>query len=412
MDMDPIFVRNGLITFILLIASLSLHEWGHAIVADLLGDDTPRMDGRVTLNPLVHLDLLGTVILPLFNIFALGSSFPFIAWAKPVRVNLSNFRHRARDDVLVTFAGPATNLAIALVAGESLELPAPGAGRRARDVRWARDQPGHSPCRDRRRLVPRCGLPAPGGACPQDRHDERGPRRVQPGADPPARRGRPAPPRRRNVGGDLHQRFPLQRPRHADRDQHLRCPAGDWRPGRRGQHSVLASLRLDQPVRVVPDLPVTLGGWLRRAERLYAKHGVALGQTAALAHDEALYLILRTLGLPLDSGPSVLGRKLSAPESAEIGAVFDRRLAGRVPAAYITREAWLGGMRFYVDERVLIPRSYFVEIIPEQAGPWLPDPARVTRIADVCTGSGCLAILLARHFKKARLDAIDLSADA
>lgn len=114
--MDPIFVRNGLITFILLIASLSLHEWGHAIVADLLGDDTPRMDGRVTLNPLVHLDLLGTVILPLFNIFALGSSFPFIAWAKPVRVNLSNFRHRARDDVLVTFAGPATNLAIALVA--------------------------------------------------------------------------------------------------------------------------------------------------------------------------------------------------------------------------------------------------------------------------------------------------------
>ena len=157
---------------------------------------------------------------------------------------------------------------------------------------------------------------------------------------------------------------------------------------------------------------MTLGGWLRRAERLYAKHGVALGQTAALAHDEALYLILRTLGLPLDSGPSVLGRKLSAPESAEIGAVFDRRLAGRVPAAYITREAWLGGMRFYVDERVLIPRSYFVEIIPEQAGPWLPDPARVTRIADVCTGSGCLAILLARHFKKARLDAIDLSADA
>src|ERR1039458_5790806 len=132
MDMDPIFVRNGLITFILLIASLSLHEWGHAIVADLLGDDTPRMDGRVTLNPLVHLDLLGTVILPLFNIFALGSSFPFIAWAKPVRVNLSNFRHRARDDVLVTFAGPATNLAIALVAivvGSFLVAAYPRLGR-------------------------------------------------------------------------------------------------------------------------------------------------------------------------------------------------------------------------------------------------------------------------------------------
>lgn len=157
---------------------------------------------------------------------------------------------------------------------------------------------------------------------------------------------------------------------------------------------------------------MTLGGWLRRAERLYAKHEAALGQTAAWAHDEALYLILRTLGLPLDSSPSVLGRRLSAAESAGIGTVFHRRLAGRVPAAYITREAWLGGVRFYVDERVLIPRSYFVEIIPEQAGPWLPDPARVTRIADVCTGSGCLAILLARHFKRARIDAVDVSADA
>jgi len=157
---------------------------------------------------------------------------------------------------------------------------------------------------------------------------------------------------------------------------------------------------------------VTVGGWLRRAERLYAEHGAALGQTATGAHDEALYLILRTLGLPLASEPSVLGRKLSARESAGLRAVFRRRLVDRVPAAYITREAWLGAMRFYVDERVLIPRSYFVEIIPAQSGPWLPDPATVARVADVCTGSGCLAIMLARHFRKARVDAVDLSADA
>ena len=84
----------------------------------------------------------------------------------------------------------------------------------------------------------------------------------------------------------------------------------------------------------------------------------------------------------------------------------------RVPAAYITREAWLGGLRFHVDERVLIPRSYFVEILPGQVDPWLRDPARVRRVADVCTGSGCLAVLLARHFKGARVDAIDLSVDA
>jgi len=157
---------------------------------------------------------------------------------------------------------------------------------------------------------------------------------------------------------------------------------------------------------------VTLGGCLRRAEGLYAQRGAALGQTAAGAHDEALYLILRTLGLPLDSDPSVLRRRLSASEEAGIGSVLHRRLVDRVPAAYITREAWLGPVRLYVDERVLIPRSYFVEIIPGQSGPWLPDPAKVTRVADVCTGCGCLAIMLARHFRKARVDAVDLSADA
>ncbi len=157
---------------------------------------------------------------------------------------------------------------------------------------------------------------------------------------------------------------------------------------------------------------MTAAGWLRRAEGMYARHGAALGQTATGAHDEALYLILRTLGLPLDSAPSVLMRKLRVPESAAIAAVLHRRLVDRVPAAYITREAWLGGMRFHVDERVLIPRSYFVEIIPGQVDPWVSDAAGVTRVADVCTGSGCLAILLAGHFKNARVDGFDLSADA
>jgi ribosomal protein L3 glutamine methyltransferase len=145
---------------------------------------------------------------------------------------------------------------------------------------------------------------------------------------------------------------------------------------------------------------------------MYATDGAALGQIATGSHDEALYLMLRTLGLPLDSPASVLGRTLTSAESAAIGAVFRRRLVERVPAAYLTGEAWLGGLRFHVDERVLIPRSYFVEILPEQVDPWLPDHAKVTRVADVCTGSGCLAVLLARHFKAARVDAIDLSPGA
>jgi ribosomal protein L3 glutamine methyltransferase len=157
---------------------------------------------------------------------------------------------------------------------------------------------------------------------------------------------------------------------------------------------------------------MNLGRWLTRAERMYEASGASMGQVASNWRDEALYLILSTLGLPLESDVSVLRREVSQRESAALEEVFRRRLFEKEPAAYITGEAWLGGLRFAVDPRVLIPRSYFVEILPEQVDPWLPDPAAVTRVADVCTGSGCLAILLARHFRKAAVDAFDISADA
>jgi len=156
----------------------------------------------------------------------------------------------------------------------------------------------------------------------------------------------------------------------------------------------------------------TLGGWLQWAERAYARHGVALGQVATTAHDEALYLLLRTLGLPLDSRPAVLKKKLTAAEADRVEEVFRRRIDERVPAAYLTREAFLGGHRFYVDERVIIPRSYFLELLPEQIPHWLPAGRPVKRVVDVCTGSGCLAILLAHQFPGAKVDAIDLSPDA
>jgi len=150
----------------------------------------------------------------------------------------------------------------------------------------------------------------------------------------------------------------------------------------------------------------TLGEWLGRAEESYAEAGAALGQIATNAHDEALYLLLRTLELPLTSDARVLKRRLSPAEEKRLDAVLHRRLVDRVPAAYLTREAWLGGHRFYVDERVIIPRSYFVELFE---GVRRPDPVR---IADVCTGSGCLAILLAHRFPGALVDAIDLSPQA
>lgn len=162
----------------------------------------------------------------------------------------------------------------------------------------------------------------------------------------------------------------------------------------------------------MPTQPRTLGEWLTWAERQYARHRLALGQVATSAHDEALYLLLRTLGLPLDSKPAVLRKKTTAEENTRLAEVFRRRIEEHVPAAYLTREAWLGEHRFYVDERVIIPRSYFLEIIPEQLPQWLPAKKPVKRAVDVCTGSGCLAILLAHQFPVAKVDAIELSTDA
>jgi Zn-dependent protease len=116
MDLDPSFIRDGLITFILLLACITFHEWGHAIVADLLGDETPRADGRVSLNPMVHIDMVGTIFIPLINIFVFGGGLPFIAWGKPVITNPPNPKNRWRDDLLIASAGPAANLLFALVA--------------------------------------------------------------------------------------------------------------------------------------------------------------------------------------------------------------------------------------------------------------------------------------------------------
>jgi Zn-dependent protease len=108
-------LREGLIFYILLVVSLSIHEWAHAFTADKLGDPTPASQGRVTLNPIAHMDLLGTVIFPLLCIFVLPGNFLF-GWGKPVMVNISYFKNRVRGDILTTMAGPASNIAQALLA--------------------------------------------------------------------------------------------------------------------------------------------------------------------------------------------------------------------------------------------------------------------------------------------------------
>jgi Zn-dependent protease len=100
-----------IILFLILLSSLSVHEWAHAITADKLGDPLPRKQGRVTLDPRSHIDLIGTIILPLFMIF-ISPSFAIFGWGKPVQISLHNKEKRKRDDILITLAGPLSNLAI------------------------------------------------------------------------------------------------------------------------------------------------------------------------------------------------------------------------------------------------------------------------------------------------------------
>ena len=110
-------LRQGLITYLLLVISLTVHEWAHAFFADRLGDHTPHSQGRVTLNPLAHLDPIGTGLIPLINLLVLRGSFSLIGWGRPVQINLGNFppKRRMMCDLIVTGAGPASNLLIALV---------------------------------------------------------------------------------------------------------------------------------------------------------------------------------------------------------------------------------------------------------------------------------------------------------
>lgn len=157
---------------------------------------------------------------------------------------------------------------------------------------------------------------------------------------------------------------------------------------------------------------ITVRDWLRFAVSRFNEAKLFFGHGSDNAFDEAAYLILHTLHLPLDRLEPFLDASLTHGESEEVQATIERRVRERIPAAYLTHEAWLGAHRFYVDERVIVPRSFIAELLPEQLAPWVEKPDEVTRALDLCTGSGCLAILAALAFPNADVDAVDLSKDA
>jgi ribosomal protein L3 glutamine methyltransferase len=151
---------------------------------------------------------------------------------------------------------------------------------------------------------------------------------------------------------------------------------------------------------------------LRYAVTRFNTAKLFFGHGSAEAFDEAAYLILHTLKLPLDKLDPFLDAKLLPEEVLQVLAVIDRRTTERVPAAYITNEAWLGTYNFYVDERVLVPRSFIAELIPHRFAPWVADDDSVENVLELCTGSGCLAIMMADAFENAVVDAVDISKDA
>ena len=148
---------------------------------------------------------------------------------------------------------------------------------------------------------------------------------------------------------------------------------------------------------------------LRFAVSRFNEANLFFGHGSATAFDEAVYLILHTLHLPLDNLDPFVDATLTRAECSKVLKIIERRVKERIPAAYLTHEAWLGPHRFYVDANVIVPRSFIAELLQDNLNPWVASPNEVTSVLDLCTGSGCLAILAALSFPNAMVHAVDLS---
>ncbi len=157
---------------------------------------------------------------------------------------------------------------------------------------------------------------------------------------------------------------------------------------------------------------VTVRDWLRHAVTRFNRAGIFCGHGVSDSFDEAVWLLLSSLALPLDRLEPFLDACIPSDERIALFEAIERRAGERVPTAYILGEAWLGDFRFTVDERVIVPRSFFAEMLEDGFAPWIEDPDAIDSALDMCTGSGCLAVLMAHAFPNAAITAADLSEDA
>ena len=153
----------------------------------------------------------------------------------------------------------------------------------------------------------------------------------------------------------------------------------------------------------------TIRDWLRYAVSRFEEAGIFFGHGTQNSYDEAVWLVLSALHLPHDTLENFLDAVITEAERRKLAQLIERRVTERVPTAYLLREAWLGEFKFYVDERVIVPRSFIAELLRDQLAPWVENPDEITAVADICTGSGCLAILAAHAFPNADVDAVDIS---
>ncbi len=158
---------------------------------------------------------------------------------------------------------------------------------------------------------------------------------------------------------------------------------------------------------------ITIRDWLRYAVTSMTRAGLVYGHGTANVVDEAAFLILTTLDLPIEDINPWLDCRLTAAECDNVEFVISTRIETRKPSAYLTNTAYIQGHKFYVDERVIVPRSFIGELlVQDHLSAIVPDQLAVTRVLDLCTGSGCLAILAAEAFPNAEIDASDVSEDA
>ena len=156
----------------------------------------------------------------------------------------------------------------------------------------------------------------------------------------------------------------------------------------------------------------TIRDWIRFAVSQFEASDVFYGHGTDNAYDEAVWLIMSGLHLPMDTLNNFLDARITVDERIKLASFIEQRITKHTPSAYLLKEAWLQGLKFYVDERVLIPRSFIAELLSDGLSAWIEYPEMVESAADICTGSGCLGILLASAFQNAEIDVIDISQDA